>query len=248
MDHNALALILYEHRPALSMQMHWRVITAMDVKQESRRARIADAVLELGSREGLERVTLRAVAAEAGVSMGQVQHYFASREDMLFYAVTHGMQGMERRIRERIGIVGADWPDEDADLDPDDADFDAALEMLGSMLEEMLGADPETRRLLRVGGAFLSLPAPDERIVRALTDDDPQLRGFTAQTVEWAQALGRADSALDPTKEAEILWALVGQLGSDVVLGRLDPADASATLRYALGRVFRPLPDPSPGP
>lgn len=147
--------------------------------------------------------------------MGHVQHYFASREDMLLYAVTHGMQGMERRIRERIGN-------------------------LGSMLEEMLGADLETRRLLRVSGAFLARPAPDERIVRALTDDDPQLKGFTAQTVAWAQTLGQADPALDPAQEAEILWARVGQLGSDVVLGRLDPAAASATLRYALGRTFHP--------
>lgn len=217
----------------------------MDAKQESRRARIADAVLELGSREGIERVTLRAVAAEAGVSMGQIQHYFASREDMLLYAVTHGMQGMERRIRERIGIVGPNWPKDDTDLDPDDPDFDTSLGILGSMLEEMLGGDPESRRLLRVAGAFLSLPAPNERIVRALTDDDPMLKAFTAQTVAWAQALGRADPALDPVQEAEILWAIVGQLGSDVVLGRLDPTDATATLRYTLGRIFRPSPDRS---
>ena len=219
----------------------------MDAKQESRRARIADAVLALGSREGIERVTLRAVAAEAGVSMGQVQHYFASREDMLLYAVTHGMQGMERRIRERTGRVGSDWrEDDDADLDPNDVGFDTALGILASMLEEMLGGAPETRRLLRVAGAFLALPAPDERIVRALTDDDPMLKAFTAQTVQRAQSLGRADPELDPAQEAEILWALVGQLGSDVVLGRLDPADASATLRYALGRTFRLLPERPP--
>ncbi len=208
------------------MRLHWMVIAAVDTKQESRRARIADAVLELGSREGIERVTLRAVATEAEVSMGQVQHYFASRDDMLLYAVNHGMQGMERRIHERVGGI-----------DPEAADLDTALGMLGSMLVEMLGADPETRRLLRVAGAFLSLPAADERIVRALTGDDAQLKGFTVQTIGWAQAMGRADPSIDPIQEAEILWALVGQLGSDVALGRHDRAAAEATLAYALNRI-----------
>lgn len=195
-------------------------------KHEVRRAQLADAILELASREGIEHVTLRAVAAEAGVSMGQVQHYFTSKEDMLLHAMNHAMQGMERRIHERVG-------DDDGD------DFDSALHMLRSMLEEMLGKDPETRRLLRVGATFLSRAVTDERIAEALMGDDAQLKGFTIQTIQWAQELGRADRSLDPVQETEILWALVGQLGSDVVLDRRDGAAATATLHYALGRIFR---------
>ncbi|MDQ3655194.1 MAG: TetR family transcriptional regulator [Chloroflexota bacterium] len=195
-------------------------------KHETRRAQLADAILDLASREGIEHVTLRGVAAEAGVSMGQVQHYFTTKEDMLLYAVNHAMRGMERRIHERM--EGADWDE-----------FESAERMLRSMLEEMLGMDPETRRLLRVSIALLSRAGADERIAEALVRDDAELMAFTVQTIQWAQQLGRADPSLDPMQDANILWALAGQLGSDVALGRRDGATAASTLHYALGRIFR---------
>ncbi len=127
-------------------------------KHETRRAQLADAILELASREGVERVTLRAVAAEARVSMGQVQHYFATKEDMLLYAVEHAMQGMERRIHERVEGT-------------DRNQFESAVRMLRSMLEEMLGMDSETRQLLRMSIALLSRTGGDERIAKALMRD-----------------------------------------------------------------------------
>ncbi|MGK5632559.1 TetR family transcriptional regulator, partial [Streptomyces sp. URMC 123] len=43
------------------------------IDHEERRRLIADAVCALADRRGLEGVTLRDVAAEAGVSMGAVQ-------------------------------------------------------------------------------------------------------------------------------------------------------------------------------
>lgn len=199
-------------------------------KHDIRRARLADAILDVAGREGIEHVTLRAVAAEAGVSMGQVQHYFTTKEEMLLYAIHHAIQGMERRIHERV--LGADRDD-----------FDAAEQVLRSMLDEMLGRNPETGRLLRVSTMFLSRAITDERIADALMGDDAQLKAFTVQTIQWAQELRRADPSHDPVQDAEILWALVGQLGSDVVLGRRESAAAMATLHYALSRIFRPAAD-----
>lgn len=198
----------------------------INAQHDIRRAELAEALLELGSREGIEHVTLRAVADEAGVSMGQLQHYFATKEDMLLYAMKYAMKGMERRIHERVG--GGDWDD------PDSAEH-----ILRSMLEEMLGTDPETRRLLRISTAFLSRAVADERIAQALLRDDALLKDFTIRTIQMAQEQGRADRSVDPVQETEILWALVGQLGSEVVLGRRDGAAATATLSYALGRIFR---------
>jgi len=194
-------------------------------KHETRRAQLADAILELASRDGVERVTLRAVAAEARVSMGQVQHYFATKEDMLLYAVEHAMQGMERRIHERVEGT-------------DRNQFESAARMLRSMLEEMLGTDPETRQLLRMSIALLSRTGGDERIAKALMRDDDQLKAFTTQTILWAQELGCADPNLDPVQDAEILWALAGQLGSEVALGYRDATAAMTTLHYALGRII----------
>ena len=56
------------------------------VDHEQRRRTIGEALWRIVSTQGLEAVSLRTVAQEAGVSMGQVQHYFSSKDDMLLYA------------------------------------------------------------------------------------------------------------------------------------------------------------------
>jgi TetR/AcrR family transcriptional repressor of bet genes len=60
------------------------------VDREERRRVIAAAVLRVVATRGVEAASLRAVAAEAGVSMGAVQHYFTARDEMLRFALTHG--------------------------------------------------------------------------------------------------------------------------------------------------------------
>jgi AcrR family transcriptional regulator len=46
-----------------------------------------DAVVRVATRRGLQRVSNRAVAEEAGVTHGLVRHHFGSRDDMLHEAV-----------------------------------------------------------------------------------------------------------------------------------------------------------------
>lgn len=53
------------------------------VDRDRRRAEIAQAVWGVIAERGIEGVTLRAVAAEAGVSMGRIQHYHATREELV---------------------------------------------------------------------------------------------------------------------------------------------------------------------
>jgi AcrR family transcriptional regulator len=59
------------------------------VDHEERRREIAAAVLRLVATRGVEAASLRAVAGEAGVSMGAVQHYFTTRDEMLRFALAH---------------------------------------------------------------------------------------------------------------------------------------------------------------
>ena len=53
------------------------------VDHQLRRKQLADAVMRLAATEGLEEVSLRHVAAEAGVSTGMVQHYFRTKDEMM---------------------------------------------------------------------------------------------------------------------------------------------------------------------
>lgn len=72
------------------------------VDHSARRAAISAAVMRLLARDGLEAISLRHVATEAGVSTGQVQHYFPTKEAMMEYASTT----IAERIAARIGAAG----------------------------------------------------------------------------------------------------------------------------------------------
>ncbi|KAF0846192.1 TetR/AcrR family transcriptional regulator [Nocardia caishijiensis] len=74
------------------------------VDHSSRRAEISDAVMRLLARDGLESISLRHVAAEAGVSAGQVQHYFPTKDAMMEFATTT----IAGRIQARIAAAGPD--------------------------------------------------------------------------------------------------------------------------------------------
>jgi TetR/AcrR family transcriptional regulator, transcriptional repressor of bet genes len=60
------------------------------VDHEERRREIAAAVVRLVTTRGTEAASLRTVASEAGVSMGAVQHYFTTKDEMLRFALAYG--------------------------------------------------------------------------------------------------------------------------------------------------------------
>ena len=69
------------------MQVHRQNLYACPVPKlvdhDVRRREIAQAVWAVIAERGIEGVTLRSVAAEAGVSVGRIQHYHASREELV---------------------------------------------------------------------------------------------------------------------------------------------------------------------
>ena len=79
------------------------------------RVALMAAAIRVGARQGLRGLTLRSVAAEAGVSHGLVRHHFGSRQQLVDEALAHAA-----RISVSTG-----------DLEPgtgDPADFSRALE------------------------------------------------------------------------------------------------------------------------
>jgi TetR/AcrR family transcriptional regulator, cholesterol catabolism regulator len=75
---------------------------------KDRQARILDAVLRILSREGISGVSFRAVAREAGVSLGLANYYFTDKTTLIAAAL--------RRIEDDdVALLDAD-----PDLDPED--------------------------------------------------------------------------------------------------------------------------------
>lgn len=60
--------------------------------------KLADALTRVVAREGITGVSVRAVAAEAGVSGGTVQHYFPTRAEMIYYAMESTSTQVENRL------------------------------------------------------------------------------------------------------------------------------------------------------
>jgi AcrR family transcriptional regulator len=95
------------------------------VDHEERRAELCAAVWRLASREGLEAVTVRRVAEEAGWSTGGVVHYFSDKEDLLLSAfqtvagrVARRLEQVEEQTREPLALARA-WLVEGLPLDSD---------------------------------------------------------------------------------------------------------------------------------
>ncbi len=70
------------------------------VDHEAQRVKFAEAAMRLIARHGIEGVTMRAVAAEAGLSYGSLFHYFDSKDDLLMHAVRHLTSLQTTRVNE----------------------------------------------------------------------------------------------------------------------------------------------------
>ena len=70
------------------------------VDHDSQRGKFAEAVIRLVAREGLEGLTMRAVASEAGLSYGSLFHYFESKDDLLMHAVRYSTSQQTQRVND----------------------------------------------------------------------------------------------------------------------------------------------------
>lgn len=76
----------------------------LGMKQMStRKAELVAALLDIVAERGLEEVSVREVAAAAGVSIGTVQYYFPTKDDMLAAAFGDVVQRLRERMTARLG-------------------------------------------------------------------------------------------------------------------------------------------------
>lgn len=89
-------------------------------KPEERRAEIIAAAAAIAIDDGLERITLRAVADRLGVRPGLITHYFPAAEDLVVAAFVHAAAGEREHLLQQPGsprermtrlVAYADGPD-----------------------------------------------------------------------------------------------------------------------------------------
>jgi AcrR family transcriptional regulator len=188
------------------------------VDHESRRRRIAQAVLLLTDERGIEGVTLRDVATRAGVSMGAVQRCFRSKDEMLRFALGHVGEQIIERVRARPGGTPAR----------------SAATDLGHAAAEIALLREEHRAEARVWLAFVAQAAVHRGLADTLRSSYTALEDFLARLVTEVAGAGPADGggdALEPRREARALLALADGLTSHVLIGHLTSQEAEDVLR-----------------
>src|SRR6476620_11055089 len=168
---------------------------------EARRQHIAAALLRVLSRDGLDAVSLRHVATEAGVTAGMVQHYFPSKDAMMQFAMRAAGDRYERRITRQLSSLGDEPP---------------PARIIRVLVTNLLPADAAEADDARIALAFQAYAANNATAAADLAEGNRANTGHLAELLRSAGAGGR-----DPQIAAAALVATAEGLAVAVLTARL---------------------------
>jgi AcrR family transcriptional regulator len=194
------------------------------VDHRARRIRIADALMRVAATQGLEAVSLRHVAAEAGVSAGMVQHYFRTKDEMVEFALQAVREKVEVRLAEDSALATATTP----------------KAMVRAILVQLLPIDDARWLEGHVGLAFHAYAAVRPALAEQLRTDAAQLRAFVADQIR-----AERGPEADAEDAALVLLALVEGISMQVLNRYYDAAAALDALDAQLDVTFDPARRPT---
>ena len=197
------------------------------VDHEARRRAIAEAIFEVIGSRGLEAVSLRDVAAQAGVSMGAVQHYFESKEQMLLFALSHMRDRALARMQAELAAIAQP------------ASQPTARQTIRAAARVLLPIGEAGRQEAIVAGSFFTVAAVNPVYAEPLRDGYARLLRVSVQNLRAAQEAGEIAGDVDVEREAALLFFMIQGLIGPILVGILSPADALALVDYQLDRLFR---------
>lgn len=155
--------------------------------------RVIDAVLAITASRGLDQATMREVAKEAGVSVGSVQYYCRTRDDMLVIACRHVMDRIVARgeALPRTGPVGS---------------------VVRAYAQEFLPLDEARADEQRVYLAFVARAAVVPDLARLQHEFTARLRAACAEAFRLAQERGETHTAFDADVAASATVAMLDGL------------------------------------
>jgi TetR/AcrR family transcriptional repressor of bet genes len=192
------------------------------VDHAERRRTIAEAVVRLVAAKGVEAASLRAVAAEAGVSMGAVQHYFTTTDEMLLFALDHGNNLLRARVPELLAERQPATP----------------RETFRWFCGLLLPVDEESRTGARLWAALIARGCIDEPTRKLAATAYAGLTGFFVRELTEAVAGHRAAGGMDVARSARHLVSVIEGLRWPLLFGACTEPEALAVLDVALDEIF----------
>lgn len=194
------------------------------VDHDERRHRIAEALWRIAGSRGLDGVGLREIAGAAGVSLGQLQHYFGSKDELLLFAL------------DRIGRLATSRVESALrSLDGPPTPFD----VVRATTRELLPLTDESRAGLLVHVAFLARAVHDDALRELTRTGVRPLTDLLAGQIRRAIEVGDVDAGRDPDTEATILVGLAEGLTNYTLLDVHTVEHAAAVMDRHLAALFR---------
>lgn len=163
------------------------------VDKEARRRHIAAALQRIAAKEGLEGVSIRTVAAEAGLSAGAVQRDFATKDELLHFALRETVDAVaERFSRVRIGPQGLTF-----------------AEGLRAVLLDLLPVDAERLAHARVWATFYARATVTPEFAAVLAEFDALARTALTAAVSYAEQEGELARGLSVEEAVELILVLL---------------------------------------
>lgn len=193
------------------------------VDHDQRRREIADAVARLAGKRGLAAVTFREVAAEAGISVALVQHYFGSKQNLLLRTVDIVSVRMAERFAARIGALGSRAGN---------------VDRIRAIAESFLPTDEESRQMMVLYHAVgaVGLTDPDMRGDGAHHNHAALIR-VMVELLDAGRAAGEIDDSVDVVAEARLFTAAITGLSAAVLLDALSADQAIDAIDAHLRRL-----------
>jgi AcrR family transcriptional regulator len=194
------------------------------VDHDQRRAQIARAFQRLLATEGFAAVSFSRVAAEAGISVGLIQHYFAGKDVLLRFAYDEAVSRMSERVRVRVrNGEAADLP---------------TAEVLLDSLAELLPLDEERDVEYRVRQGLQAQALHHASLAEVALRAGSGLLGYVTTVVENGVERGEVEPDTDAVLAARMILATLQGLADQVALAGAGAFPARDVLRRVIGTVF----------
>ncbi|WP_020498728.1 TetR/AcrR family transcriptional regulator [Sciscionella marina] len=194
------------------------------VDHRQRREAIARALWRVVDQQGVAQATMREVAQEAGISLGQLQHYFGSRTALLTFAMDFAAEQRSLRVQNRLHRLGREPHPRD---------------ILALMLTELLPLQTDSRASSRMSAAYVLEALHDRELRDQAGEDLRHARARLEELIRTAIADGHIEAHRDPGTETDLLLALTG-FTTLLELGVVQPEGALSAIDAHLDRLFAP--------